>query len=57
MARLPAITGKERAKVAVKLGFAHIRTTGSHMVYAHHDGRWDSFLSFVCRDDHSAFVD
>jgi len=33
------LTGKEVARVAEKLGFHHIHTRGSHMVYEHPDGR------------------
>ena len=39
MAKLPKLTGKELAKIAVKLGFVYSHTTGSHMVYKHPDGR------------------
>ena len=39
MAKLPRLTGKEIAKVVEKLGFIYSRTTGSHMVYKHPDGR------------------
>lgn len=39
MAKLPKITGKELAKIAVKLGFVFYHQTGSHMVFKHPDGR------------------
>ena len=39
MAKLPKLTGKELAKVAVKLGFIFDHQTGSHMVFKHPDGR------------------
>ncbi len=39
MAKLPAITGKELARVATRIGFAYHHTTGSHMVFRHIDGR------------------
>ena len=39
MAKLPRLTGKELAKVAEKLGFVHMHTTGSHMAFRHSDGR------------------
>ncbi len=39
MAKLPRLTGKELAKIAVKLGFVYSHTTGSHMIYKHPDGR------------------
>lgn len=39
MAKLPKLTGKELAKIVEKFGFAYSRTTGSHMVYKHPDGR------------------
>lgn len=39
MVKLPKLTGKELAKIAEKLGFVHIHTKGSHMVYKHSDGR------------------
>ncbi|MFH1649874.1 MAG: type II toxin-antitoxin system HicA family toxin [Candidatus Woesearchaeota archaeon] len=37
--KLPRITGKEAARIAEKFGFKHLRTTGSHMIYVHSDGR------------------
>lgn len=39
MPKLPKLTGKEVAGIVEKFGFAHIHTTGSHMVYKHKDGR------------------
>ena len=39
MAKLPKLTGKEVAKVVVKLGFVFDHQTGSHMVFEHPDGR------------------
>ena len=39
MTKLPRLTGREVAKVAVKLGFVFDHQTGSHMVYEHPDGR------------------
>jgi len=33
MAKLPVLSGKEIAKVLSKLGYAHIRTRGSHMIF------------------------
>ncbi len=39
LAKLPRLTGKELAKIAEKFGFIYSHTRGSHMVYAHHDGR------------------
>ena len=33
------MTGREVAKIVEKLGFEHLHTTGSHMVYKHPDGR------------------
>lgn len=39
MARLPHLTGKELAKIIVKLGFVHRHTKGSHMVFKHANGR------------------
>ena len=39
MAKLPKLTGKELAKIAVKLGFVFDHQTGSHMVFKHPDGR------------------
>ena len=39
MAKLPKLTGKELAKVAIKLGFVFDHQTGSHMVFKHPDGR------------------
>ncbi|MBR9700754.1 addiction module toxin, HicA family [Candidatus Woesearchaeota archaeon] len=37
--KLPRLTGKQLAKIVLKLGFDHIRTTGSHHIYEHPDGR------------------
>ena len=39
MAKLPLLTGREVAKVVIKLGFIFDHQTGSHMVYKHLDGR------------------
>ncbi len=39
MAKLPKLTGKEVAKVVLKLGFVFDHQTGSHMVFEHPDGR------------------
>ena len=39
MAKLPRLTGRELAKVVVKLGFIFNHQTGSHMVFEHPDGR------------------
>ena len=39
MAKLPKLTGKELSKIAIKLGFKHTHTTGSHMVFKHPNGR------------------
>lgn len=39
MAKLPTLTGREVAKVVMKLGFIFDHQTGSHMVYQHSDGR------------------
>ena len=39
MAKLPRLTGKEVAKVVLKLGFVFDHQTGSHMVFEHSDGR------------------
>ena len=39
MAKLPTLTGKEVAKVALKFGFVFDHQTGSHMVFKHPDGR------------------
>lgn len=39
MAKLPTLTGKEVAKVVLKLGFIFDHQTGSHMVFKHPDGR------------------
>ena len=39
MAKLPKLTGKELAKIAIKLGFIFDHQTGSHMVFKHPDGR------------------
>ena len=39
MAKLPKLTGKEVAKVVLKLGFIFDHQTGSHMVFEHPDGR------------------
>ena len=39
MAKLPKLTGKELAKIVVKLGFVFDHQTGSHMVFKHPDGR------------------
>lgn len=39
MAKLPKLTGKKLAKIVEKLGFVHLHTRGSHMVYEHPDGR------------------
>lgn len=39
MAKLPRLTGKEVAKVVLKLGFVFDHQTGSHMVFEHPDGR------------------
>ncbi len=36
---MPKLTGNQLAKVVGKLGFEHTRTTGSHMVFKHPDGR------------------
>lgn len=39
MAKLPKLTGKEVAKVVLKLGFVFDHQTGSHMIFKHPDGR------------------
>lgn len=39
MAKLPALTGKKLARIVERLGFVHLHTRGSHMVYGHQDGR------------------
>ena len=39
MAKLPRLTGKEVAKVVLKLGFVFDHQTGSHMIFEHPDGR------------------
>jgi len=39
LAKLPKLTGSELGKIALKLGFEHVRTTGSHFLYQHADGR------------------
>ena len=39
MAKLPKLTGKEVAKVVLKLGFVFDHQTGSHMIFEHPDGR------------------
>ena len=39
MAKLPRLTGKALSKIVEKLGFIHIRTIGSHMLFKHPDGR------------------
>lgn len=39
MAKLPRLTGKEVAKVALKFGFVFDHQTGSHMIFKHLDGR------------------
>ena len=39
MTKLPRLTGREVAKVAVKLGFIFDHQTESHMVYKHPDRR------------------
>lgn len=33
MARLPVLSGKKFTKVLSKLGYQHIRTRGSHMIF------------------------
>jgi predicted RNA binding protein YcfA (HicA-like mRNA interferase family) len=37
--KLPVITGKDLVKLVENLGFIHINTVGSHMVFKHPDGR------------------
>ena len=39
MAKLPKLTGKELAKIVLKLDFVFDHQTGSHMVFKHQDGR------------------
>jgi len=39
LAKLPKLTGKEVAKVVLKLGFVFDHQTGSHMIFKHPDGR------------------
>ena len=39
MAKLPKLTGKEVAKVVLKLGFVFDHQTGSHMIFEHPYGR------------------
>jgi len=39
LAKLPKLTGKEVAKVVLKLGFVFDHQTGSHMIFEHPDGR------------------
>jgi len=39
LTKLPRLTGKELGSLLGRLGFAHVRTTGSHMLYEHADGR------------------
>ena len=39
MPKLPRLTGKELARVAIKLGFVFNHQTGSHMIFKHPDGR------------------
>ena len=39
MAKLPLITAKELEKILGKLGFEFKRQEGSHMFFAHPDGR------------------
>jgi len=39
LTKLPRLTGKELGRIIEKFGFVHERTTGSHMVYKHPDGR------------------
>ncbi len=39
MAKLPLLTAGELAKMLIALGFAMKRQKGSHMFFAHEDGR------------------
>ena len=39
MPKLPRLTGKQLANIVERFGFLHTRTTGSHMMYRHPDGR------------------
>ncbi len=39
MSKLPLLTAKEMAKILKKLGFEFVRQEGSHMFFAHSDGR------------------
>ncbi len=39
MSKLPKLTGKELCLILERLDFVHVRTTGSHMLYQHADGR------------------
>jgi len=38
MAGLPILSGKEVAKILSKLGYKHIRTRGSHMIFVKETG-------------------
>ncbi len=37
MQRLPILSGKDLAKVLSKLGYKHVRTRGSHMIFVKSD--------------------
>jgi len=39
MPRLPVVTPKKLIKILRQLGFTHIHGKGSHMFFAHPDGR------------------
>ncbi len=39
MTRLPKFTGKELGRFLKRLGFVLVRSSGSHFLYTHSDGR------------------
>ena len=39
MPPLPVLNGKELSKIVVKLGFTHVHSRGSHLIFKHPDGR------------------
>lgn len=40
MSKIRALKSGEMIRALEKLGFQHIRQSGSHAVYRHPDGRW-----------------
>ncbi len=40
MSKVRSLKSGEMIRALEKLGFQHIRQSGSHAVYRHHDGRW-----------------